>query len=108
VKEVLKEKFLVDFAPAERILFLRKAKEAIERKGYPAGEDLFHYCYFLTLGERIRGIGATRGEGYVRILLAEGTREIEEMITLYQDRLEKSKTVPPDPVALRFIEFLFG
>jgi hypothetical protein len=61
-----------------------------------------------ALRERIRGNGTMRGEGYVRILLAEGTREIEEMITLYQDRLEKRKTVPPEPEALRFIEVLSG
>jgi hypothetical protein len=107
MKEVLKEKFLADLTPAERIFFLRKAKEAIAQKGYPAGEDLFHYCYFLTLRERMRGIGTAQGEGYVRVLLVEGTREIEEMISMYQDRLEKSKTASPDPEALRFIEYLY-
>jgi hypothetical protein len=106
MKEVLKERFLRELTPAERLFFLRKAKEAIAQKGYPAAEDLFHYCYFLTLRERMRGIRAARGEGYVRVLLVEGTREIEEMITLYQDRLEKRKTASPDPEALRFIEYL--
>jgi hypothetical protein len=107
MKEVLKEKFLRELTPAERIFFLRKAKEAIAQKGYPAGEDLFHYCYFLTLRERMRGIGTAQGEGYVRVLLVEGTREIEEMISMYRDRLEKSKTASPDPEALRFIEYLY-
>jgi hypothetical protein len=106
MKEVLKEKFLTELIPSERIFFLRKAKEAVEQKGYPAGEDLFYYCYFLTLRERMRSIGAARGEGYVRVLLVEGTKEIEETIKTYEERLEKRKTIFPDPEALRFIEYL--
>jgi hypothetical protein len=106
MKEVLKEKFLADLTPAEKLFFLRKAEEAIAQKGYPTGEDLFHYCYFLTLRERMRGIGAAQGEGYVRVLLVEGMREIEEMIRTYQERLEKRKTPSHDPEALRFIESL--
>jgi len=106
MKEVLKEKFLSELTTPERIFFLRKAKEAVEQKGYPAGEDLFYYCYFLTLRERMRGIGTARGEGYVRVLLVEGTKEIEETLKMYEERLEKRKTVSPDPEALRFIEYL--
>jgi hypothetical protein len=105
MKEVLKEKFLRELTRAERLFFLRKAKEAIEQEGYTAGEDLFHYCYFLALRERMKGIGTAQGEGYVRVLLVEGTKAIEEMIRMYQDRLEKSKTASPDPEALRFIEY---
>jgi hypothetical protein len=106
MREALKEKFLADLTPSERIFFLRKAKEAIRQRGYPAGEDLFYYCYFLTLRERMRSIGTSQGEGYVRVLLVEGTKEIEETIRIYEGRLEKGKTVPPDPEALRFIEYL--
>ena len=106
MKETLKEKFLRELIPSERIFFLRKAKEAIVQKGYPAGEDLFYYCYFLTLMERMRSIGAGRDEGYVRVLLVEGTKEIEETIRTYEERLEKRKTLSPDPEALRFIEYL--
>jgi hypothetical protein len=105
MREVLKEKFLSELTPSERIFFLRKAKEAIGR-GYPAGEELFYYCYFLTLRERMRSIGTGRGEGYVRVLLAEGTREIEETIGMYEERLEKEKRVSPDPAGLRFMEYL--
>jgi hypothetical protein len=105
MREVLKEKFLSELTPSERIFFLRKAKEAIGR-GYPAGEELFYYCYFLTLRERMRSIGTGRGEGYVRVLLAEGTREIEETIGIYEERLEKEKRVSPDPAGLRFMEYL--
>lgn len=106
MKEILKEKFLRELIPPERIFFLRKAKEAIVQKGYPAGEDLFYYCFFLTLRERMRSIGAARDEGYLRILLVEGTKEIEETIKTYEERLEKRKTISPDPEALRFIEYL--
>ena len=106
MKEVLKEKFLRELIPSERIFFLRKAKEAVVQRGYPAGEDLFYYCYFLTLRERMRGIGAGRYEGYVRVLLVEGTKEIEGAIRTYEERLEKRKSISPDPEALRFIEYL--
>ncbi len=105
MKEVLKEKFLKELTPPERVFFLRKAKEAVGQKGYPAGEDLFYYCYFLTLRERMRGIGTSQGEGYVRVLLVEGTKEIEETIKTYEKRLEKRKILPPDPEALLFIEY---
>ncbi len=103
MKEALKEKFLRELIPSERIFFLRKAKEAVEGKGYRAGEDLFYYCYFLTLRERMSGIAG--GEGFVRVLLLEGTREIEETIKMYEERLEKRKTISPDPEGLRFIEY---
>jgi hypothetical protein len=106
MKEALKEKFLAELIPPERIFFLRKAKEAVEQKGYPAGEDLFYYCYFLTLRERMRSIGTGRGEGYVRVLLVEGTKEIEETIKVYEERLEQRKKLSTDPEAIRFIEYL--
>ena len=103
---MLKEKFLRELIPSERIFFLRKAKEAVVQRGYPAGEDLFYYCYLLTLRERMRSIGARRDEGYVRVLLVEGTKEIEETIKTYEERLEKRKSISPDPEALRFVEYL--
>jgi hypothetical protein len=106
MNRALKEKFLKDLTPLERGFFLRQAKEAIERKGYPTGEDLFYYCYFLTLRERMRGIGTEPGEGYVRAILVAGTREIDEAIKIYEARLEKRKGIPPDTDALRFIQYL--
>ena len=106
MKEALKEKFLRELTPAERVFFLKKAKEAVGQKGYPAGEDLFYYCFFLTLKERMRDIGNAPGEGYVRVLLVEGTKEIEETIKNYEARLKKRKKADPDPEALLFIEYL--
>ncbi len=105
MQEILKEKFLRELTPAERIFFLRKAKEAVEQKGYPAGQDLFYYCYFLTLRQRMRAVDTGQGEGYMRVLLVEGTKEIEDTIKMYEERLEKRKTSSPDLQALRFIEY---
>ncbi len=104
MKEVLKEKFLSELTRPERIFFLRKAKDAIEKKGYPAGEDLFYYCYFMMLRERMRNIGAG-GKGYVRVLLVEGTREIEATIKMYEERLGKKEKISPDPDAQSFIDY---
>jgi hypothetical protein len=106
MKEVLKERFLNELIPSERVFFLIKAKEAVEQKGYPAGEDLFYYCYFLTLRERMRGVATAHGAGYVRVLLVESTKEIEETIRMYEEGLEKRKRRSPDPEAVRFIEYL--
>ena len=56
--------------------------------------------------ERMRGIGTAGGTGYERVLLVQGTKEIEETIKMYEERLEKRKTLSPDPEALRYIEYL--
>ena len=69
LRKELKEKFLRDLNPSERLLFLKKAKEAITVKGYRASEDLFHYCYYLTMQERFRGITPGSDEGMLRFLL---------------------------------------
>ncbi len=105
VRKELKEKFIRDFTPLERFFFIKNAKEAITLKGYQAGEDLFYFCYFLTLKERIRSIGPQGGEGYLRLLLVEGTKDIEETIKMYKERLEKNKSHKPDPMGYKFIEY---
>lgn len=105
IRTGLKEKFIQDLTPAEKIFFLKKAKEAINQNGYPAGEDLFHYCHFLTLKERMQGIRSYGGEGHLRFLLVEGNKDIEEAITLYKERLEKRKLPESDPAGGRFIEY---
>ncbi|MDI6890719.1 MAG: hypothetical protein QMC83_07275 [Thermodesulfovibrionales bacterium] len=105
VRKELKEKFIRDLNPSEKLFFLKKAREAIMLKGYPACEDLFHYCYFLTLKERFHGISPQRGEGYLRFLLVEGTKDVEEAIKLYEERLEKKKLPIPDTEGYKFIEY---
>ncbi|MDA8215870.1 MAG: hypothetical protein M0Z64_11445 [Nitrospiraceae bacterium] len=105
LKKELKEKFIREFTPSEKLFFLRKAKEAIDIRGYRACEDLFHYCYFLTLKERLRHI-SPQDDGYLRLLLVETKRNIEEEIKLYEERLELTKQPVPDKTGSKFIEFL--
>ncbi|MEW6162528.1 MAG: hypothetical protein AB1606_04350 [Nitrospirota bacterium] len=105
MRKELKEKFIRDLNPSEKLFFLKKAREAIMLKGYPACEDLFHYCYFLTLKERFRGISPQGGEGYLRFLLVEGTKDVEEAIKLYEERLEKKKLPIPDTEGYKLIEY---
>jgi hypothetical protein len=105
LRKELKEKFLRDLNPSERIFFLKKAKEAISQKRYQASEDLFHYCYYLTLQERFRGISPDRDDGMLRFLLVEGKKEMEEAILLYETRLEKIKMPLSDVNGQQFIEY---
>jgi hypothetical protein len=50
------------------------------------------------------GISPQSGEGYLRFLLVEGIKDIEEAITLYEERLEKKKRLKPDTKGYEFIE----
>jgi hypothetical protein len=106
LRKELKELFMQELTPSEKLFFLKTAREGISQKGYPAGEELFYYCYFHTLKERIRGIRSQGGEGYMRFLLVEGTKDIEETIKMYEGRLEKSKLSTKDPAGHNFIEYL--
>lgn len=105
LRKELKEKFIRELNPSEKLFFLKKAKEAIAQKGYPACEDLFHYCYFLTLKERLRSITAQGGEGYMRFLLVEGTKDVEKATKLYEEKLEKRKLPIPDIKGYKFLEY---
>jgi hypothetical protein len=105
LRKELKEKFIRDMTPSEKLFFLKKAREAITLKGYPACEDLFSYCYFLTLKERFRSISTQGGEGYLRFLVVEGTKDVEDAIKLYEERLEKKKLSTPDSKGYKFLEY---
>jgi hypothetical protein len=105
VLKALKEKFLRELDPSEKVFFLKKTRECVIDLGYLAGEDLFYYCYFLTLRERFRKISPSGGEGYMRFLLVEGMRDLEDAVKLYKSRLEKSRLAKPDPVGCRYIEY---
>lgn len=87
----LKEQFLREFNIAERIYFLKKAREAIVMEGYVPGEDLYHYCYFMTLKERIRLLKNHSAGGLFRYLVVEGIKDIDEAIKTYKERLDKNK-----------------
>lgn len=105
LRKELKEKFLRDLDPSERLFFLKKAKEAIASKGYRASEDLFYYCYYLTFLERFRNVTPQRDEGMLRFLLVEGKKDVEEMIKLYEARLEETKVPLPDEEGDKFIGY---
>ncbi|MEW6584634.1 MAG: hypothetical protein AB1442_03375 [Nitrospirota bacterium] len=105
LRKELKEKFLRDLNPSERVYFLKKAKEAVAEKGYRASEDLFHYCYYLTVMERFRGITPERDDGMLRFLLVEGKKDIEEAIKSHEARLEEAKSPLPGEMEMKFIEY---
>jgi len=108
IRKELKDKFIKDLTPSERLLFLKKARESISSKGYLAGEDLFHFCYFHTLRERMRGMSSQGGDGYMKFLLVEGMKDIDDAIKLYEETLEKIKRSSPDPEGQQLIEYLSG
>ncbi len=105
LRKELKEKFIRDLNPSEKLFFLKKAREAITLKGYPACEYLFHYCYFLTLKERFRSISTQGAEGYMRFLFVTGIKDVEEALKLYEERLEKMKKPVPDTKEYKFLEY---
>ncbi len=102
----LKAKFLRDLTPSEQLFFLKQARESVARKRYPVSEDLFYYCYSLTLKERLSALalGSHSGEGYMRFLLVESIREIEKEVKTCEERLEKKKMPAADASAYRLFE----
>ncbi|MBE0426320.1 MAG: hypothetical protein IBX72_06700 [Nitrospirae bacterium] len=105
LRKELKEKFIQDLNPSEQFFFLKKAREVIMLRGYPACEDLYHYCYFLTIKERFRCISTEGAGGLLRFLLVEGSKDVEEAISLYEERLEKKRLPVPDIEGYKFLEF---
>jgi hypothetical protein len=100
-----KERFLKELTTQEQVFFLKTARDAINVKRYRPSEDLFHYCYFMTMKERMKTISPERGDGMLRILLVEGTKDIDDALKIHIERLEKSKGPSPDPAGQRFIEY---
>ncbi|RPI35492.1 MAG: hypothetical protein EHM54_08055 [Nitrospiraceae bacterium] len=105
LRKELKEKFLRDLTPSERLFFLKKAREAIDQKRYPPSEDLFWYCYSLSIRERMRQIQPAGSEGYLRFLLVQGAKDTDEAIRMYGERLEKKKLPEADSEGHVFIEY---
>ncbi len=104
----LKAKFLREFTANEQIFFLKKARECVNQKGYPVSEDLFNYCYFLTLRERLRLIDLQGGEGLMRFVLVESRKEIEDEVKVFVRRLEEKKLPVTDATDSRLIEHILG
>ncbi|MDH5203567.1 MAG: hypothetical protein OEZ31_05220 [Nitrospirota bacterium] len=104
----LKEQFLREFNPAERIFFLKKARESLIVERYSPCEDLYHYCYFMTLKERIRSLSGHDAGGLARYLVVEGTKDVEEAITMYKKRLEKNRRFASLEERDQFLRYLEG
>ena len=105
IRRELKEKFQKELTAGEKAFFLKTARVAVSVKKYHPSEDLFHYCYFMTMKERMKTISPARSDGMLRILLVEGTKEIDDALKIYVERLEESKGSAPDPEGGRFIEY---
>jgi hypothetical protein len=108
IRRELKETFRQELTASEKAFFLKTAREAIAVKRYRPSEDLFQYCYFITMKERMKSISPSRGDGMLRILLVEGTKDIDDILKIYIGRLEKSKGPEPDPSGVQFIECFRG
>ncbi len=102
----LKAKFLRELLPAEQLFFLKKARECVAEKGYPVSEDLFNYCWFLTLRERLRLLGYGDGDGLMRFMLVQSRREIEGEVRALEKRLEDRKQPAADERGRMLLEFL--
>lgn len=87
------KKFLKELSPSEQYYFLNKVNEAVYKNGYVPDEDLFYYCYFLTLRERFRTITLYRTEGYLRYIYAEGLKDVEDSIKLYKERIDSKRSL---------------
>lgn len=105
LRSELKEKFLKDFIISEKIFFLKKVEESIFQKGYPACEDLYHYCYFSTLKQRLLGIRTVGSDGINKFLCVYGMKELDETIKLYEERLDRKRKTKPDTSEYKFLEY---
>lgn len=105
LRSELKEKFLRDFIISEKIFFLKKVEESIFQKGYPACEDLYHYCYFSTLKQRLLGIRSAGANGINKFLCVYGIKELDDTIKLYEERLAGRRKIAPDTLEYKFLEY---
>jgi hypothetical protein len=102
----LKAKFLHEFTPPEQLFFLKKARECVNLKGYPVNEDLFNYCYFLTILERLKLIDFHGCEGFTRIMLVQSQKETRDEIKFYERQLEAIKLPIPNKLSSRLLDYI--
>ena len=102
----LKEQFLREFTPSERIYFLKKAKEAVFIHGYVPGQDLYYYCFFLTQKKRLESLSGPYSSGIARYLAVECCKDIEDTMKIYKARLEKDRRAVPFGERESFIRLL--
>lgn len=105
IRRELKETFQQELTASEKAFFLKTAREAIAVKRYRPSEDLFQYCYFLTMKERMKSISPSRGDGMLRFFLVEGAKDIDDALKIYTERLEETRGPAPDPSGGSFIEY---
>lgn len=105
LRSELKERFIKDLTSSERLFFLQTAQESILKKGFPACEDLYHFCYFLTLKERFRSIRAVGNGGVHRVLFVHGMKDMDDAIKLHEERLKDKRKHSPDKKDHEFIEY---
>lgn len=74
LRKELRERFQAELTPAEKAFFLKTAREGIFEKGH------------------------------LRLLLVEGTRDIEGAVKLYREKLESGRLSAPDREGGRFLE----
>ena len=102
----LKEQFLRELTPSERFYFLKTAQDAVFIDGYVPGEDLYQYCYFLTQKKRLESMSAPCANGLFRYLSVEGRKDIEEVVKIYKNLLEKNKRMISFEEREHFIRYL--
>lgn len=105
IRKELKERFIKELTMSERIFFLNKARESIFQRGFPACEDLYYFCYFLTLKQRLSSINSLGTLGFQKFLLVYGMKDLEDSIKMHEQRLIDMKKSLPDNKDLEFIEF---
>ncbi len=93
-KVILYEQFLREFNLEERRYFSRLARECIQERNYPRGEELYHYCYFSTLKYRLERLwrGQRRPSSLGAYVYAQSLKELEYSIGYYRNILEKGAT----------------
>ncbi len=102
----LKAQFLREFTPSEQLFFLKRARECVNLKGYPVSEDLFNYCYLLTILERLRMIHPEGCEGFTRLMLVQSQKEVRDEVKVYERRLEAKKHLTAERSSSRLLEYL--
>jgi hypothetical protein len=102
----LKAKFLRELSPGEQLFFLKKARECVQKKGYPVSEDLFHYCFFLTVEERLRLIDPQGCDGMMRIMLVQSRKEVQDERKVFERRLEEKKQPAADRDVTGLLDYL--
>ncbi len=86
----LKEKLLQELTPSERWFFLKTAKEHL-LQGYPPTENLFYYCYFLTLERRLKELSTFQGNALMRYLMAHTEADLMDSLKRYRKLIEEEK-----------------